>query len=242
MSLFYVLPILLEVAALVHFVKYRSGNWIWLWIIIFLGPLGAAVYMIVEVLPGLRATDATQGWMANRKRMRYLEAVVQENPSAGNYEELADAYRDDGNFARARECYDKAINSRTDIPDPFYGRAICELELGDRPAAIADLEKAISFDRKFAYQRAMGLLGHCYAEAGENAKADAAFREALETSTLSETQYNYAVFLASQGRTAEAREWLQRILNKRGTLSGPLLRAQKPWIKRASELLSRLPA
>jgi len=35
---------------------------------------------------------------------------------------------------------------------------------------------------------------------------------------------------------------LQRILNKRGTLSGPLLRDQKPWIKRAGELLSRLPA
>ena len=120
MSLLYVLPILLEVAALVHFVKYRSGNWIWLWIIIFLGPLGAAVYMIMEVLPELRATNSTQGWFAKRKRLRYLEAVVQENPSAGNFEELADAYREEGNFVSARECYNRAINSRTDIADPFY--------------------------------------------------------------------------------------------------------------------------
>jgi hypothetical protein len=242
MSWRYLLPILLEVAALIHFVKYRSGNWIWLWIIIFLGPLGAAVYIIVEVVPELRATQSSTGWMAKRKRFRYLKAVVQENPSAGNYEELADLYREQNAFEQARECYNHAINSRTNHPDPFYGRALCALELGDRDSAIADLEKAISFDRKFAYQRAMGLLAQCYAEAGRPTEAEERFREALSTSTLSETQFNYALFLAHQGRPAEARELLQRILNKHGTLSGPLLRAQKPWLKRASDLLKQLPA
>src|SRR5260370_34900698 len=47
MSLFYVLPILLEVPALVHCVKYRSANCIWVGIMIYLGPLCASVDMIV---------------------------------------------------------------------------------------------------------------------------------------------------------------------------------------------------
>ena len=32
--------------------------------------------------------------------------------------------RDDGNFVRARACYDRAISSRTDHVDPFYRRGI----------------------------------------------------------------------------------------------------------------------
>ena len=40
----------LVIFALVHFIKYRSGNWIWLYVIIFLGPIGAIVYLIVETI------------------------------------------------------------------------------------------------------------------------------------------------------------------------------------------------
>ena len=32
-----------------------------------------------------------------------------QNPAAGNYEELGDLYLDEGKYAKARECYDKAI-------------------------------------------------------------------------------------------------------------------------------------
>ena len=57
-----------------------------------------------------------------RKRIRLLEALVVENPSAGNYEELGDLYLDEKMFGRAKECYDKAISSRADLPDRPYRR------------------------------------------------------------------------------------------------------------------------
>ncbi len=109
-------------------------------------------------------------------------------------------------------------------------------------AAIPDLEKVLSFDRKHDYHAAMGLLARACAATGDPARAEALFREALQTSTLSETQYNFAEFLASTGRVAEAREWAERILNKRGSLSGPLRRAQEPWFRRAAALLKQLDA
>ena len=59
-------------------------------------------------------------------------------------------------------------------------------------------------------------------------------------STLSETYYNYANFLASQNRNAEAREWTQKILAKKPTMPSYLRRRERPWFHKASALLKRL--
>jgi hypothetical protein len=180
--------------------------------------------------------------MVKRKRIRELEAAVLDNPSAGNYEELADLHLQDQNYARARECFDRAISSRTDLPDPFYGRAICSLHLGEMQKAIPDLETVLATDRKHDYGRAMGLLAYGYAQTGQADAAEKLFREALTTSTLSETQFRFAEFLAARGRPDEARDWAQRVVNKRATLSGPLRRADAHWIRQAESLLKQLSA
>ena len=240
MNPFYFLPLILQVAALVHFFRRGGGNWVWFFVIIFLGPLGAIVYFIVEVLPGMRDADPSANWRARRQRWKELQIAVQQNPSPGNYEELGDLYRQEGDWPQARDCYNHAIGPRTDHPDPFFGRAVAALEMGDIAAAIPDFEKVVSMNRKFDFQRALGLLAHCYALSGRSEQANALFREALETSTLSETQLHYAEFLASQGRNAEAREWLERVVAKGAALSGPLLRAQKPWIAKAQKKLAEL--
>ena len=67
------------------------------------------------------------------------------------------------------------------------------------------------------------------------------FRQVTEVSTLSETYYNYAVFLASAGRPAEAREWARRILAKKPTMPGYLKRRERAWFRKANKLLKRLP-
>jgi len=238
-------PLLLMVFALVHFFKRGSGNYFWLFLIIFLGPVGSIVYIIVEVLPELRsgsAGRASSNWLAKRQRIKHLEGVVLDNPSAGNYEELADLYLQDGNYVRARECFDRATSSRTDLPDPFYGRALCSLALNDLARAIPDFEKTASMSRNHDYGRALGLLAYCYAKAERPADSESLFREALQTSTLSETQFRFAEFLAAQGKKEEACDWAQRVANKRATLSGPLRRRDMSWIRKAESLLKQLSA
>jgi hypothetical protein len=242
-SLYALAPLLLTVFALVHFFKRGGGNYLWVFLIIFLPTIGPIVYIIVEVLPELRAGRAGQassGWLAKRQRIKSLEAVVLDNPSEGNFEELADLYLQDGDYARARQAFDRAISTRTDHPDPFYGRAQCALYLGDVAAAIPDLEKAVGMSRKHDYGRALGLLAYCYGETGQPERAEQLFREALATSTLSETQFQFARFLASQGKTGEAREWAERVVRKRATVSGPLRRADSQWFRAAEGLLKQL--
>ena len=62
-----------------------------------------------------------------------------------------------------------------------------------------------------------------------------------ETSTLSETQLNYAAFLADTGRPAEARAWVERILRKKATMPDYIRRRERPWFRKAKALLKRLP-
>jgi hypothetical protein len=240
-SLLFPWSLILQGIAIVHFIRRRPDNY-WLWIILIGGGLGAIVYIFAEILPDFGLLRASFRAFPRRRRIRELEAIILDNPSAGNYEELADLYLEEGKFTRARECYDKAISSRTDSPDPFYRRAMAEIELRDFPAAVIDLERVVAKDPKYDFHRAPGLLAHAYAQTGQAEKADALFRKTTQISTLSETYLNYANFLATQGRSAEAREWSQRILAKKPTLPGYLRRRERPWFRKAKGLLKQLPA
>jgi hypothetical protein len=239
-SLLYPWGIVLQALAIVHFIRRRPDT-VWLWIIIFLGPIGALAYLVMEVVPDLGLLRQSFDAFGRRKRIRHLEALVRENPAPGNYEELADLYLDDGQFARARECYDRAISPRIDQPDPIYRRAIAEIHLGAFGAAVQDLERVTARDPKYDSHRALALLAHACANAGETDRAGTLFERAMEVSTLSETYVHYASFLASQGRTADARAWAERILARKPTMPRYLQRRERRWFHEARALLKRLP-
>ncbi len=239
-SLFFPWGVILQALAVVHFIRRRPDG-IWLWVIVFLGPVGALVYLFMEVLPDLTLLRQSFEGYGRRKRIRYLEAVVLQNPAAGNYEELGDLYLDERQFARARECYDRAITSRTEDLDPIYRRGIAEIHLGDYPAAVQDLERVTAREPKYDLHRAIALLAHAYANTGQPDRADARFRQATDASTLSETYVNYATFLISQNRTGEAREWAERVLGKKPGMPRYLQRRERPWFRKAKALLKRLP-
>lgn len=237
--LFWPWGILLQGLAIVHFIRRRPDGY-WIWVILFLGPLGALIYLMVEAVPDLGLVGQSFKVFPRRRRISELKAAIHDNPSAGNFEELADLYMEDGNYADARACYDRAISSRTDSLDPFYRRGVCEIELGDYPAALADLKRVVEADEGYDFLRAKGLLAQAYAQTGQPEQAEGLFLDATKISTLSETYYNYAQLLASQGKTAAAREWAQKILDKRRSMPRYLQRRERPWFRRATAMLARL--
>jgi len=232
--------IVLRIVALVHFVR-RRPDFYWLWIILFHW-IGALVYIVVEVIPDAGLLRDSFQAFPRRRRIHELEAAILDNPSAGNYEELGLLYLDQKDYAGARACYDKAIAARSDSIDAFYRRGVAEIELEDYAAAVPDLERTLKSDANYDFHRAKGLLAWAYAKTGQAEKAEAMFREATRISTLSETYYHYALFLESQGRTADAREWAQKILAKKPTMPGYLRRRERPWFRRANSVLARVRA
>jgi hypothetical protein len=233
--------LILQGLAIIHFIRRRPDNY-WIFVILFLGPLGAVIYLVMEALPDVGLLGNSFKFFSRRKRIGELEGIVRQNPSSGNYVELGDRYMDDGQFQQARDAFNHAITPRTDSPDPFYRLGVCALRLNDPQAAIPDLERVVSKEPGYDFHLAAGRLAHAYALTGQKDKAEALFRKATEISTSSETYLNFASLLATEGRNAEAREWAQKVLDKKPAMPGYLRRRERPWFRSANAMLKRLPA
>src|ERR1700747_2621225 len=143
---------ILQAVAIVHFIRRRPDTY-WLFIILIGGWLGALIYIAVEVIPDAGLLRTSFQMVPRRRRIRELERAILDNPSAGNYEELGLLYLDNGDYARARASYDKAIASRTDSVDAFYRRGVAEVQVGDFAAAVPDLERAVAADSNYDFHR-----------------------------------------------------------------------------------------
>ena len=105
-----------------------------------------------------------------------------------------------------------------------------------------DLERTVEEDPDHDFYRAAGLLAHAYAQTGQKERSEALFRKVTAASTSSETYLNFASLLASEGRNAEAREWAQKVLDKKPSMPAYQRRRERPWFRSASAMLKRLPA
>jgi hypothetical protein len=230
--------VVLMAMALVHFVR-RQPSFYWLYLIIFLGPLGALIYLGVEWLPEFFDPGAFR-FVERGRRAREVEAAIRQNPSAGNYEELGLLRLDKGDWKGARACFDRALAQRTDSIDPFYRRGLAEVELGDFAAAKADLERVVTADAGYDFQRAAGLLALSDWKTGDIDRAQRLFEKILRTSTLTETQLNYAEFLAETGHRDLAKQQAMRIRDKRSGMPGFQRRRERKLFRRNSALMRRL--
>jgi hypothetical protein len=233
--------LVLQAIAILHFARRRPDAF-WLWVILIGGGVGAMAYILIEVIPDAGLLRDTFQAFPRRRRIRALEAAVIDNPSIGNYEELGDLYLDDGQLAKARDCYEKVISPRTQSPDPYYRRGLAALGMGDLQAAADDLLHVVEEDAKYDYHRAAGLLAHVLGKLGRPDEAARRFEEVTQVSTMSETQYNYASFLADVNRPVEARQWAERVLAKKPTMPAYMRRRERPWFRKARALIKRLPS
>jgi hypothetical protein len=237
--LFYPWGFVVQAFAIWHFIKRRPENY-WFYIILFGGVLGAGVYICVEVIPDLGLLRGIFQGFGKRSRIRALETLILDNPSAGNLEELAELQFEQKNYAEARKALTQAISSRNDSPHAFYLRAKSSLGLADYVDAIPDLERVVARDPKFDYYRATGLLGDAYARTGDLHKAATYLQPAANFSTTPETLYNYANYLKLAGRKQESLEWLQKLALKKRTLPNYMKRVERPWFGKGKALQKEL--
>jgi len=231
---------ILQIIAIVHFVRRRPETF-WMWIIFFGGGIGATAYLLIEALPDLGLMRGSFKGFSRRKRIATLRAVVIENPSAGNFEELGDLLLEEKKYAEARECFDKALSSRTDHVDPFYRRGIAAFELGDAPAALPDFERVVKSEPKYDYGGAQLFYARALAAAGRTDDAARVFEKIVESGGTTEALCHAAEFFAAQGRNAQAKELVDRIATRKLTMPAYQKRRERPWLRRSSSLSKRLP-
>ena len=239
--LFYPWGFILQLVALVHFVRRRPDGF-WLWVIFFGGFLGALVYIVAEMLPDAGLLRNVYQGYGRRSRITAVETAIFDNPSAANFEELGELYWDEKQYGKAREAFDRAIATRSDSPHCFYRRGLCLMAMGEAAAALPDFERVVSTDPKFDSYRAKLMLAEAYAATGRRQEAEQLFAEVVQHSNTPETLYTYAAFLKSQNRSEEAREWVGQLLQKKRTLPRYWQRIERPWFRKGQSLLKQLSA
>jgi len=231
--------LIVQIVALIHFVRRRPENY-WIYIIFFGGPIGSAAYLLVEGIPDLGLLRGVFQGFGRRTRIQKLETDILDNPSAANFEELGEMYLDEKKFEKSREAFTKAIAARSDSPHTFYLRGKASVGLNDFAGAIPDLEIAVRSDHKFDYYRAAAILANAYAQTGDYAHAEAMFAEPIEFTNTPETLYNYARFLKLAGRNDEAKQWAQTLMAKKRTLPRYMQRYERPWFRKGKALIKQL--
>jgi hypothetical protein len=235
----FVLQIALQLIAIVHCAKTGRDRF-WIFIIIIAGLLGVIAYFLVAGMPDWREMKRSFKGPARRRRIAALRAIVLDNPSAGNFEELGMLHAEQKNWKEAREAFDRAIAARADWPDPFYWRGVSAFELGDYAAAIPDLQHVVNVDPKYDYSRAQCLLARSLAQTGRRDEAMAAFDRLVESSSASESQVAAAEFYAANGRAADARALVATVLARRATMPSYQRRRDRAWLSLARKLERRL--
>src|SRR5438874_5489699 len=190
--LFYPWGFLVQGLAIVHFIRRRPEGY-WFYVTFFLGPPGAAIYILAEVLPDLGLLRGFFQGFGRRSRIQNVETDIIDNPSPANYEELGELYKDQREFAKGREAFTHAVDARGASPYTFYSRAQCSLGLNDLAGAISDLERVVAADRKFDYYRAAGLLADAYARTGQLERAEPLFAEEIGRASCRERVYIWVV-------------------------------------------------
>ncbi len=224
---------------IVHFIRNRPEGY-WFWVIIFLGPIGAAVYFFVEVLPGFNwKLPVFARWERGRRR-EWLEKLVSESPSQEALCELAWIRGKDGDHVRAIELYGQALQRDPEDLESLYGRSLSAMETADFASAVKDLTVLTKADPRFRLQEGNLALAEAYEGLDEPDKAARVYRSILERSQVSQAYFGLGRLLANQGEIGQAREMMQKILMKQADLPRYLRRRERPWVWRARKFLKML--
>ena len=240
--LFYPWGFVVQIVALVHFFWRRRASFNWLWIIFFFGFVGGAAYLIVEVVAEADLLRAALHRRARKAHRADLETRIVDNPSVANLEELGELYWDERDYPRARETFDRAIETRSAAPRTFYLRGRCALELGQPAAAVPDLEHAFREEPELDSYRGGMFLAQAYAATGRDAEAADVFSTAAQHTSTPEMLFSYAAFLKSQNRMEEAREWLTVLAEKKKTAPRYVQRTERLWFDKGKAMLKQFPA
>ncbi|HYC91257.1 MAG TPA: tetratricopeptide repeat protein [Thermoanaerobaculia bacterium] len=218
----------------------QGRNRFWIWLLLIGGMLAVMAYVIVECLPDWSEMKRRFTGPARRRRIAMLRAMIRDNPSAGNYEQLGELLVQQKKWSEAYDAFDRAIASRTDLLDTFYWRGVSAFEVGDDAAAIRDLQYVVEREPKYDYSRARCLLARSLARTGRANEAMTVFDRLVESSTASESLVHAAQFYAANGRAADARELVESILARRQTMPAYQKRRDRAAFRTAKKLLRKL--
>lgn len=229
MLLLFGLSLAFSIALCWHAVRSGQASF-WLWIILAFQPVGGLAYLVVVIVP-----EALGGRTARKLGGRAREALdptrdyraakgdCELAPTPRNRMRLAEAAIALGRHDEAERLYaDAATGVHADDPALLLGRAKALLELGRNAEALALLQRLGEQEEAARTPVAALAMARALEGLGRSSEADSAYDWARDRMSGFEASARYALFLARQGRRAEADALLadmeERLKRVRGEL------------------------
>ncbi|MGZ3312779.1 MAG: tetratricopeptide repeat protein [Caulobacteraceae bacterium] len=240
----YLLGMLFSIALCVHVV--RSGqNMMWLYIILFLSPLGGIVYLIAVIVPqwtggpaARKAREAARETLDPTRDYRQAKQAVEDTPTAHNRMRLAAAAGELGKWDEAEAVYRSAAQGvHAEDSALAYGLARSLVELGRYAEARPLLEK-LEKDSPRTPQTAL-QLARTYEGLGLIAEAEAPYHCAAARLPGLEGLARPAGVLARTGRQAEAEDALNDIDKRLARTNARFQKEGRQWRDLAAEAVRR---
>ena len=236
-----------QLALIVHVMKTgRPFYWVW---ILFMAPgIGAAAYLIAEVIPEMQSSYAARRAIRNVKRTldpgadlrrRQLEHRLSGSVDAARH--LATELMESGRYAEAITHYRNALTGLyEDDPDLMLGLASAQFGNGDAEGCRETLDELK--ERNPDYRSAEGHLLYAKAlEASDDLDGALEEYEALAGYYPgAEARVRYAQLLERMEKPELARQEYAQMLAAAELAPTHFRKAQKKWLAQAKEGAARL--
>jgi tetratricopeptide (TPR) repeat protein len=154
----------------------------------------------------LKLQAAEQDWVATEQTLSHARAAGADSSAA----DLAEGrlYQARGEWNRARAAFEQALTSYPDAPEPLIALVQLDLQQGKAAHAKERLEQVLARNPNHSY--ASGLIGEVVLLEGDQAGAEARFREAIQRMPeWVQPWLHLATLKLSQKKNGEALEWLE---------------------------------
>jgi hypothetical protein len=240
-----------QIVTAVHIVRTGRDS-TWIYVVMFVPLAGCAAYFIAEMLPEL------MGYRKVRSAASSIETGIKNVIDPGrDYRRLQEeAHLVDSAEAKrllAEECarkgqYDEAIvyfraamkGIHAEDAALSYSLSEALLESGRFSEAVAELKRMETIDSRFRANERRLLLARSLDGMGEAKNAETEYRAIMDIVPGPEAKVRFAHLLYTQGRSIEARELLQQMLDQYKRLPSHARRLNQYWLDQARTALEQL--
>lgn len=247
--LIYGIPILCQVACVIHCIK-MGRNQMWIWPIVLFPVVGCIAYFIIEVMPGMQGNRHVRTMKAQaakaidpEREVRAARDALGLADTVANRIRLADALAAVKRPVEAIPYYRESLSAQP-LPDPRtetkLANALFEADQIDDALATVDGIKEPSGQSE---RDKLNLLrARLYDHVGRQDEALAIYRDIVTRMPGEEARCRYAALLIDLGRNREALGVLEEVEDRMKRLDSYQRRADAEMYRWATDKLKELRA
>lgn len=242
--IYWLLPILFQVALVIHIVK-TGRNTLWIWLVIFVPLVGGLAYFAVEILPELmgsrsakRAASGLRKTVDPHRDLRQASQQLAVNDSVDSRRRVADQLFERGRFQEAMDHYRAAMTGiYSHEPLLMLGVARSQFALNQFAAARQTLDELIANNPDFKSAEGHLLYARALEAEGNSDKAMSEYQALSKYYSGAEAMYRHAMLLKRQGQTERGNALLKELLANAELAGAVFRKEQREWIEAARKEL-----